>query len=176
MASDRSGQDCDSSISDEIHCHDESDSSSCEDQSEPLKDSRRDGDAQVDYIKWSGKWELFGNTMLKRKMVKSAFLTNASAISDIIVNRGSLRRLDFQKADFDEVAISTYQSILLACPSGWGTQTKMTRLEFDSEFGDLHRSSLWRSVCDKMHGGTGDPLSKSNYFLRVMEAISSMRA
>lgn len=49
--------------------------------------------------------------------------------------------------------------------------TKMLRDVFDQKHPGLQRTDLWYFAVRKYHGGTGDPMSKSDSFIEVMQKI-----
>jgi len=49
--------------------------------------------------------------------------------------------------------------------------TRMLRDVFDQKYPGLQRTDLWHFAVRKYHGGTGNPMSKSDSFIKVMHAI-----
>ena len=73
--------------------------------------------------------------------------------------------------EFEKLMLNRSASFFEACPRR--PTVKLSRNEFEEQFGNTHRSNLWSKVCQRYHGGTSDPLSKNIAFLYVMHAIQT---
>ena len=69
--------------------------------------------------------------------------------------------------------LNKYRNILSACPQ-W-PKTALSREEFETHYGRMHRTHLWQRACNLFHGGTGDPLSKSDTYLRMFRLVLALR-
>ena len=150
------------------------DSSSCEAHAEPLSESiahgesennsnTTDSDANLDcYV---GVWERMSTNMLRTKRLEQSL---ASSCKEIVF---SIRRRAFPGSIANDDILDTYGKILSSCPRL--PRTRLSRDGFGEKYGDMHKGSQWRKVCDAFHSGTGDPLDKSDTFLRIFSAVFS---
>ena len=82
-----------------------------------------------------------------------------------------MKSLQFQKknAEYNQYVLQEFDEIFQAVPCPYLSRTTLTRKEYEKKYGNMHRTPLWNQVVKRYHNCTGDPLSKSDDFLRVMD-------
>jgi len=73
---------------------------------------------------------------------------------------------------YEKLFFDAFEDVLNECPRQ--PRTTLKRQEFEHKYGNMHRSILWSRVVKQFHNATGDPLSKTDFFLDTMAVIDKM--
>jgi len=71
--------------------------------------------------------------------------------------------------EFVELVLDKFGDLLEAAPLE--PQTKISRDSFAELYDNMHREAHWNQVVKRYHNGTGDPESKSDVFIELMNVI-----
>lgn len=148
--------------------------SSCEAHAEPLSESLAHDefenssnatDSDDNLACYVGVWERMSTNMVRTKMLEQSL---SSSCKEIVF---SIRRRTSPGSITNDDILEMYGKLLSRCPRL--PRTHLSRDGFGQKYGDMHKGGLWRKVCDDFHSGTGDPLDKSDTFLRIFSAMYS---
>lgn len=163
-------------VGNESHDSDDGDASSCAAHLEPLdgniggSDSEQSVESDTDSICYSGVWEAFSKTLVHQQSMRRLVSDHCK---DVVIILGRKKNIN-PACDGNEMhLLNKYRNLLSACPQ-W-PRTALPREDFETHYGSMHRTHLWQRACNLFHGGTGDPLSKSDTYLRVFRAVLALR-
>ena len=87
--------------------------------------------------------------------------------------KSSLVSLPLQERStkYQDLITKEFDAVFALFPRRPDVRTAITDNEFKKKYNMMHKSPLWFAVTRKYHAGTGDPMSKSDSFLNVMDMI-----